>query len=226
VTAPQQEQPPPAPGTLAQDGFDRTVSGGLGTAEVGGAWTASTGAARQSVTGSAAEMALPTAGANTAAHLAGVSSTAADVRTSFTLGSAPTGAGTYVYVTGRRVATGEEYRVRVRVQADGRIGLALSRLTGGAETFPSGELLLSGITWTPGTVVNVRVVAAGTGTTEVRASVWAEGQAEPAAAQLVRTDTTPALQAPGSVGLAVHRPGSSTAATTVRFPGITVTSVG
>ncbi len=226
VTAPQQEQPPPAPGTLAQDGFDRTVSGGLGTAEVGGAWTASSGAARQSVTGSAAEMALPTAGANTAAHLAGVSSTAADVRTSFTLGSAPTGAGTYVYVTGRRVATGEEYRVRVRVQADGRIGLALSRLTGGAETFPSGELLLSGITWTPGTVVNVRVVAAGTGTTEVRASVWAEGQAEPAAAQLVRTDTTPALQAPGSVGLAVHRPGSSTAATTVRFPGITVTSVG
>ncbi|MBM7807383.1 PKD repeat protein [Geodermatophilus bullaregiensis] len=225
VSAPQ-EQPPSGPRPLAQDGFDRPVSGGLGVAEVGGAWTVAVGGTRQSVTGSAAELALPLAGANTGSYLGEVSTTAAEVTTSFTLDTSPTGTGTFVYVTGRRVAAGQEYRVRVRVMADGRVGLALSRLTGGTETFPGGEVVVPGLTWTPGTVLGVRVVTAGVGSTEVRATVWAEGQAEPAAPQLVRTDTTAALQAPGGVGLGAHRPSSSTAATAVRFPGITVTPVG
>ena len=50
----------------------------------------------------------------------------------------PTGNGTYVYVTGRRVGVVQEYRVRVRVLSDGRVALAFSRLVAGAETFPGG----------------------------------------------------------------------------------------
>ncbi|MGY2076495.1 PKD domain-containing protein [Blastococcus sp. SYSU DS0828] len=223
---PPVEEPPAAdPAVLAEDSFERSVSGGLGAAEVGGEWSASAGASRLSVSGGAAELALPGAGNNTGAFLGSVSQTGVDVATSFTLSSAPTGAGTYLYVTGRRVGSGEEYRVRVRVTAEGRVGLALSRLTGGSESFPGGELLVPGLTWTPGATVNVRVRVSGSGTTEVTASVWAEGTPEPEQPQLVRTDSTEALQAPGSVGLTAHRPGSSTAATVVRIPALRVTAL-
>jgi hypothetical protein len=69
------------------------------------------------------------------------------------------------------------------------------------------------------------VQVSGSGTTEVKATVWADGQAEPAAPQLVRTDTTAALQAAGSVGLAAYRPTSATAATAVRVSSFAVTEV-
>ncbi|WP_233496089.1 PKD domain-containing protein [Geodermatophilus sp. TF02-6] len=215
---------PAGPAVLAGDTFNRTVSGGLGTADVGGDWTATAGAARLSVTPGTARLDLPAAGANTGAYLGGVSASAVDVRTSVTLSSAPTGAGTYVYVTGRRVATGQEYRVRVRVLPDGRVALALSRLASG-ETFPGGEVVVPGLTWSPGTVLGVRVRVSGTGTTQVTGAVWTEGQPEPAEPQLVRTDTTSALQQPGSVGVAAHRPGTATAATAVGLGRFTVTAL-
>ncbi|MGK5114685.1 PKD domain-containing protein [Geodermatophilus sp. CPCC 205506] len=222
VQEPPAEEPPAGPAVLARDGFGRSVSNGLGVAEVGGAWSASVGGTRLSVSPGAAEFALPAAGNNTAAFLGEVAQTSADVRTAFALSAAPTGAGTYVYVSGRRVSATLEYRVRVRVMADGRVGLALSRLAGG-ETFPGGEVVVPGLSWTPGTVLNVRVLVAGVGGTEVTGAVWAQGTPEPAP-QLVRTDSTAALQAPGGVGLAVHRPGGTTTATTVRFTTLAVTA--
>ncbi|MGY1885444.1 PKD domain-containing protein [Blastococcus sp. SYSU DS0753] len=207
---------PDEPSAIARDDFERIVSGGWGAAEVGGEWTPSVGGARLSVAGGAGELALPGAGNNTGAYLAGVSSSATDVTASFTLSSTPTGAGTYLYVSGRRVGAGQEYRVRVRVMADGRVALALSRLSGG-ESFPGGEVVVPGLTWQAGVPLTVRVRTTGTGTTEITASVWAEGAPEPEQPQLVRTDSTEALQAPGSVGLTAHRPGSTTAATAVRI---------
>ncbi|MGY1615769.1 PKD domain-containing protein [Geodermatophilus sp. SYSU D00691] len=215
---------PDAPIALAADTFGRTVSGGLGTADVGGAWTVAAGATRQSVSGGVAELALPGAGNNTGSYLGSVSTDSADVRTSFMLSSAPTGGGTYVYVTGRRVGAGEEYRVRARITSDGAVYLALSRLTGNVETYPGGEVLAPGLTWTPGTTLAVRVQVSGVGTTTVTGSVWVAGQAEPAAPQLARTDSTAALQAPGGVGLAAYRPSSATAATAVRFDELSVTA--
>ncbi|WP_233496088.1 PKD domain-containing protein [Geodermatophilus sp. TF02-6] len=210
---------------IARDTFGRTVPNGLGTADVGGTWTASVGAARQSVTPGVAELALPAAGNNTGAHLSGVSQTGTDVLTSFSLSSMPTGNGTYVYVTGRRVGAGEEYRVRVRVMADGRVGLALSRTTGGTETFPGGEVVVPGLTYAEGGTLNVRVRTSGVGTTQVAAAVWSAGAAEPGTPQLSRTDTTAALQAAGAVGLGAHRPSGTTAATAVRSTGFTVTAI-
>jgi PKD repeat protein len=230
TTAPVTVTAPPAPpagpvgpAVLAGDAFGRTVTGGLGTADVGGAWTASAGAARQSVTAGIAELRLDAANQNTGSYLGSVSQTSAEVRTSFSLSAMPTGSGTYVYVTGRRVASGQEYRVRVRVLADGRVALTLSRLNG-TEAFPGGEVFVPGLTYTAGMTLQVRVQVSGTGTTQVRASVWADGGPEPAIPSLTRTDTTAALQASGGVGLAVHRPGDTTAATAVRFGAVTVTA--
>ena len=214
--------PPQAP-AIASDTFNRTVSGGLGTADVGGAWTASAGATRQSVTPGVAEMQLTAANQNTGSYLGSVAQTSADIRTSLTATTAPTGSGTYIYVTGRRVNGVGEYRVRVRLLADGRVALALSRLTGTTEAFPSGEIILSGVTYTPGTALNVHVQVFGTGTTTVRASVWTTGS-EPTTWQMTRTDTTAGLQANGGVGLAVHRPSDTTANTSVRFSSFAVTA--
>ncbi len=127
-------------GLVARDTFNRSVTGGLGVADVGGEWTVGVGGTRQSVRDGVAELGLPAAGNNTGSYLGGVSSASTDLRTSFALSAMPTGAaGTYVYVTGRRVSTGNEYRARVRVAADGRVFLALSRLVGGAGTYRVGR---------------------------------------------------------------------------------------
>ncbi|MGY1809660.1 PKD domain-containing protein [Blastococcus sp. SYSU D00669] len=218
VTAPQ------GPPAIAGDSFDRTVTGGLGTATVGGAWTSAAGPTRQSVTAGVAEMQLTAAGQNTGSYLGGVAQTSADIRTTVSTTTAPTGNGTYVYVSGRRVTGVGEYRVRVRLLADGRVGLALSRLTGTTEAFPQGEVVVAGLTYTAGQTLNVHVQVTGTGTTTVRATVWTTGT-EPAAWQLTRTDTTAGLQANGGIGLAVHRPSGTTANTAVRFGPLTVTAV-
>ena len=141
--------------------------------------------------------------------------------------AAPTGAGTYVYVTGRRVGAGNEYRVRVRVLPDGRVALVLSRLLANAETFPGGEVIVPGVTLAPGAALNLRVLVSGfgSGTTSLAARVWTAGSAEPATPQIVRTDTSTALQPAGGLGLPVHRPSGTTAATTVRFSSFTATAL-
>lgn len=216
---------PPDAGVLAADAFGRTVTGGLGTSDTGGPWTAAVGAPRLSVTPGVAELALPGTGNNTGAFLGGVAQTSADVRTSFSLSSMPTGAGTYVYVSGRRIAADKDYRIRVRVTPEGQVWLALSRVSG-TEAWPGGEQLVPGLTYAPGSTLNLRVQVSGTGTTEVRATAWADGTPEPAVPQLSRTDTTAALQVPGGVGLAAYRPTSATAATAVRFTSFRVTPVG
>ncbi|WP_244524546.1 PKD domain-containing protein [Trujillonella endophytica] len=217
-----------APGTtppLAGDRFERSTTGGLGAADLGGPWTATVGASRQSVVGGAAVLALPAAGNEAVAYLGGTSTARADVRATVSLSSTPTGTGTYAYVTGRRVAAGEDYTVRLRVAPDGAVYLLLSRLSGGVQAFPGGETRVAGLTWTPGTSLETRVQVSGTGTTVVTASVWVAGQAEPTTPQLTRTDTTAALQRPGAVGIGAYRPGSAPAATTVRFDDLLVTEL-
>ena len=64
-------------------------------------------------------------GNNTGSCLGSVSQTSADVRTTFALGSVPTGGGTYAYVSGRRVSAGNEYRVGVKVGSAGQVSLVL-----------------------------------------------------------------------------------------------------
>jgi PKD repeat protein len=216
---------PLVPVVVADDTFDRTVTGGLGSAPTGGAWTSSAGATRQSVSGGTAELKLDGANQNTGAYLGDLALTDADVLTAFSLTAAPTGNGTYVFVSGRRVGTGQEYRVRVRFMSDGRVGLALSRLSGGAEAFPGGEVIVPSLTYTPGTTMNVRLRVTGTGSTEIAASTWLDGSAEPATPQLSRTDTTAELQGAGAVGLSVHRPSGTTAATSVRFLDLRVVTL-
>ncbi|RBY95121.1 radical SAM protein [Blastococcus sp. TF02-8] len=215
-----------APVVLAADAFDRTVTGGLGTADVGGAWTTANGTTRLSVAPGTATMALAAPGNLTGAYLGAVSQTSADLRTTVSLSAAPTGTGTAVYVTGRRVGANLEYRARLRFLPNGTVGVMMSRLAGSStETAIGSEVIVPGLTYTPGQQLEVRVRAWGTGTTQLTASVWAAGATEPGTPTVSRSDATPELQAAGGVGLSAYLFGSATAPLDVRFTGFSVTQV-
>jgi PKD repeat protein len=219
----------PGPQVFVADTFDRTVSNGLGTADQGGTWTASQGGTRQNVQPGGANLTLPAANNNTGSYV-GSAIGDVDLTTSFSLDVPPTGSGTYVYVTTRRVSTNNELRVRVRVLPSGQVAVALSRLTSGttvSEAFPAGETTLPGVTYAAGQTLNVRIVQTGTGsgTLALATKVWTTGGTEPAAPQVTYTDSTAVLQTPGTVGILAHRPTGTTAATTVKVTTFRATAV-
>jgi PKD repeat protein len=215
-----------APVVLATDTFNRTVPAGLGTADTGGAWTMSNGTTRQSVAPGAATLRLDAPGNLTGSFLGDVSASSADVRTAISLSAAPTGSGTSVYVTGRRVTTNQEYRARVRFLADGSVGVTMSRLAGStAETFIGAEVIVPGLTYTPGTALRVRLQVSGIGTTQLAATVWRTDATEPATPTVTRTDTTASLQAPGGLAVSAYLFGSATAPVVVRVADFSATEV-
>ena len=196
---------PPA-GVIAADAYGRTVASGWGSADVGGAWsTAGTGF---SVGGGRGSVQIA-AGATRTAALNGVAATATRVDLSLSLDKAQTGGGTYVWVTGRRVGTAGEYRVRLRFLSTGVVSAQIQRLVGTTET-ALGSVNVPGITYAPGEVVRVALEVSGTGTATVRTKVWRSGTTEPAAWLLSAQDTAPELQAPGGVGVQAYLSGSVT----------------
>ncbi|WP_073392343.1 PKD domain-containing protein [Jatrophihabitans endophyticus] len=203
--------------TLASDAFDRTVTNGLGTADTGGAWKLGAGSAsRYSVSGGAAKFQSLTAGAQTAQYLTGVSTTSADVVAGFTTDKAATGGGMYVSVEGRRVVGTGIYQAKVRLLAGGAVSIGLERVdANGTPTQIAAQTTIAGLTYTPGTVLRLRVQVTGTSPTSVRARVWNSSVAEPTAWQVTATDSTAGLQAAGTIGLAFISSGSSTNAPVV-----------
>ena len=113
---------------------------------------------------------------------------------------APSGFGHWGLAILRKTGTNLEYRIRMRYAPAG-IYLSAMRLTGTtSSTILSGEVA-SGIPSTPNQFVRIRAQAIGTNPTRLRAKAWVDGQPEPATWALVRTDSSAALQAPGSIGL-------------------------
>jgi PKD repeat protein len=207
---------------LGSDAFGRTVSLGLGTADVGGAWTASAGPDRQSVDAGTADLTLA-AGMNTASYLGGLSATSADVRVGAALSTLPTGGGASLYVTGRRVGVNEEYRARVRILADGRVAVAVTRLAGSAsEALIGDEVVVPGLSYDPGMQLEIHLQVSGTGTTMLAATVWAAGTDEPVNPTVSRTDTTASLQSPGAVGLGGYLSASSTSSVVLSLDDLAV----
>ena len=199
--------PDPGPGTatvLAQDLFGRTVTDGFGSADTGGAWSL-TGPSRYfAVTGGVGQITIPSPGLTRKADLTSVSSSDTDVQTSMTLKQAVTGTGMYAAVVARRVGD-TAYLSRVRILADGTTYLQLMRDSSSLES-----IVVPGLTYTAGDTLQMRVQAFGTSPTTVRAKVWKAGTSEPANWQVTTTDTTAALQQPGSVGLTLYLSSSAT----------------
>ena len=199
--------------SAARDAFGRTVTGGWGTADRGGAWTLSGTLSRYSVAAGAGSVSLGV-GASAKPMLNAVSITDTDFSTVFTTDKAPTGGGQYVSLVGRSVAGGSEYRAKLLLASTGAVTAYLTRVDAGTEV-SLGSAVVPGLTYTAGTKYQVRFQAVGTSPTTLRVKVWPQGQTEPSAWVLSRTDSTAALQTAGSVGFYQYVSGSATNAPVV-----------
>ena len=194
ATTPPPPPPPPSGSALAQDSFTRTVSGGLGSAEVGGAWTTSGTTSHFAVTGAAAAVTSP-AGSNRFAYLDGVSSSDTEVRAVLAFPK-PSASSIYAGLIGRRVGSAS-YGARVVVSSSGAVKVQAQRST---DTVLQ-SLTVSGLTYASGDRLQLRVQVSGTSPTTIRARVWKVGTTEPTAWQVTATDSTSGLQSAGGIGI-------------------------
>lgn len=203
----------PPDDAFVRDQFDRTVSGGWGAANVGGNWTLGGGAANFSVGGGKGSMTISRAGATLTGYLLGQTKTNTDLTMSVSTDKLANNSGIYYTFVGRRVGTNLEYQSRARVSGTGSVIISIGALSGTSAgvTFGS-QIVVSGLTIPAGATLTCRVQVTGTNPTAIRTKVWAAADTEPATWQLTGTDSTPALQAAGSVGLAAYLSSSSTSA--------------
>jgi PKD repeat protein len=200
---------PPATGDLARDAFDRTLSAGLGNADLGGAWTATGSATRYSVNGTGNVTSV--AGSTLTATLGSASSTDTEVQVTASMTQAATGGNHYIAVIGRRVGV-NDYRVRLAIGTTGAVTMQLQR---NGTTLTSG--VVAGLTMAPADKVRIRLQVTGTSPTTIQAKVWKVGGTEPAAWRLTTTDSTDGYQSAGGVGIATYLNGAATASVTTRF---------
>ena len=210
----------PSSSTLASDAFNRTVSNGLGTADLGGPWTTSSTASDYSVAPGAAQLATA-AGSTRSAYVGSVSSTPSDVVTTISLPGLPVGGTSYAGVVGRRIGS-DDYNARILVAASGAVTV---------QTVRDGTALksatVSGITYTAGLPLKLRLQTTGTNPTTVQARVWKASDSEPGTWQVSSTDSTAVLQAPGSVGLRSYlSSGVTSGKTTFSFSAFSAQTVG
>ncbi len=207
----------PATATYASDSFSRTSPSGWGTAPTGGAWT-HVGAASLFAVGDGVGTVRNNAGSGPGSYLQSVSAANVDLQTSFSLDKQPTGSGVYVNAVPRRIVGQGAYFARTRIAAAAPAGsttsavsMDLARLTSaGSEVSLQASTTISGLTYTAGDVLKVRVQATGTSPTTIRAKVWKAGTPEPSTWTRSVIDSSAGIQAAGHVGISSYASGSST----------------
>jgi PKD repeat protein len=214
---------PPTTGVIASDTFSRTVASGLGTADVGGAWTATGTGTSSSVSGGSAAVSV-SAGRSARLRLGSVSNQDTSLVSTVWLEQAATGGGVYCSFLARSTSTGD-YTAKVRIQSTGRVSLQLAKVVGTTETALTTESVVSGITYTPGMKLRIRVEASGVSPTTLRARVWTDGATEPTGWQQTITDSTAGLQSAGAVGLSPYVSASATSPAVVRYDDLSATKL-
>ncbi|UZN04309.1 PKD domain-containing protein [Cellulomonas sp. S1-8] len=197
----------PAPAVLGQDTFTRALTGSLGDAEVGGAWVATAGVS--SVAGGVARLSLATKNSAAGARLPGAAGATTVTRVTWATDKRANGLGSYALVRGRIAANGDEYRLKLQLDASGKVNARLVRSVSGTEVLVAGPVTLAGTLPVGGRVRSVLSVS-GASPTLLQAKVWFDGQAEPAGWTLEATDTAASLQVPGHVGLHASLSSSTT----------------
>jgi hypothetical protein len=193
----------------ASDSFNRTVSGGWGTADTGGAWTSSS-ATSFSVSSGVGSIAMAAAGSGPNVYLPGLTSTSTDTTAIETSNVLATGGGTSLETIGRRISANTEYYGLVKILSNNTISLEIVSLNAGTSTVLAGPSTLSGVTFAANLKLNVELQITGTSPTTTNFKVWPTTTTEPTGWQLTATDNTAALQAAGSVGFAAYLSASAT----------------
>ncbi len=199
-------------GTVAFDTFTRTAANGWGSADVGGAWTTNNPAADNAVNGSNGRIAITTATSSHLGYLAGVSVRDSDTTVDVGTDKTPTGGtwGQVAYLTARRVASNDEYRVRLRFPVGGGVKLSFVKVTGtNTEIAIGNEVTVAGLTYVPGQMYSIRFRVTGVNPTTLQAKAWAAGTGQPAAWALTATDMQAELQALGNLGVRAMLGGSA-----------------
>ena len=216
------------PTVFASDLFTRTVTNTWGTATTGGAWsyTPTGNIADFDTTGTAGTIALTAAGVNRSAFLAGVSTTDVDLSFRVATDKAAVGSNQFIYGIARRVSATTEYRAKLRFATNGNVYIQATSVVNNVETAIGAEILVPGLTRSPGQFIRLRAQFQGTGTTTIRMRAWADGGTEPTTWQYTQTDSTAALQAAGSVGLRAYLASATTNAPVVAtFDDFSATSI-
>jgi PKD repeat protein len=210
---------------VAEDLFQRSVTGGWGTATLGGPWTGSGVLSRLSVAGGRG---LMTAGAGESnfVYLNQVNESDVAGLVDFSADKASTGGGLYLSAIARRVGT-SSYNFRTRIMADGSVRLYVTRQLNGTATTLGAVATVPGMTFAAGDVLRMRFEVSGGATATLRATLWEVGTAEPASPQVVRTDSTPELAGPGAVGVYGNVSGTATnGPVQLSFDNLELTSLG
>ena len=167
-------------------------------------------------------MTVPNAGGMRSAFLNTVSEQDVDISFSFTVDKAPAGGAYWIYAAARRTGN-NEYRLKVHMFADGRVGIQASKVINNAKSMIGPEVIVSGLSVTPGALINVHGQMVGNGSTAFYMNAWASGQSEPSGWQYTGGDSTAALQSAGSVGLRAYLGSNvSTPPVTFSFDGYSV----
>ena len=218
---------PVGPIRYASDLFSRTLAGAWGSADTGGTYLLQGTAANYAVTGAAGTMTLPAAGALRSATLASASATDLDLSFRVATNKPATGSAQYVYGALRRVSSTAEYRAKLRLAPNGSVFVHASSVTNSTESPIGTEVPVTGFTYTPGTFIRLRAQASGTNPTTIRVRAWPDGSAEPTIWQYTGSNSAPALQAPGGVGLRSYiSSGTTNGPVTFTFDDFQVTGLG
>ena len=188
--------------TIASDSFNRTVSGGWGTADVGGPWTVLDTPASWSVSPGAGSISVA-ATAQRRALLGSVSVQDVDLLAKITLPRC-TGAGHYcdAFLVGRASGGGNPTYDRVGVvQGAGSDILLRAQRSDGTNLASDVD---TGIPAADGAQVMLRVEFQGINPTVVRARAWLATSSEPSTWQITTTDGNSAEQIAGAIGLRVR----------------------
>lgn len=200
----------PAGTPFVSDSFARTVSGGLGSADVGGAYATGGTASSFSVSAGAASLRMAGAGVQLSAYLPSVTRTDADVLAAVAVDRVPVGGPVFLMVQGRRVSSGNEYDAKVVFYPDQSVTVRVTRVVAGVETALAGPVKVGGLVYAPGMVLEVRLQVSGVGPATVRARVWPASGSEPLGWQVPGSDSSAGLQVAGAVGWVTYLSSAAT----------------
>jgi hypothetical protein len=218
-----------ATAVVAADSFSRTLTGSWGSADSGGPYSLLDNPADYSVDSSQGLMTLPTAATSHRALLTSVAVQDLDLRVRVATDHLPVvgGAGQFTYVMARHQAAGQEYRGYLRFDPDGSVHLLATFTFDGSGELPlAPEMTVAGLQQTGSQYFWLRVQVVGTNPTTVQLKTWPDGAPEPADFPYVATDSQPAVQQAGSIGLMayVSLPAAN-APVTFRFDDLQVTDL-
>jgi PKD repeat protein/pimeloyl-ACP methyl ester carboxylesterase len=211
---------------LARDRFERTESGGWGSADLGGAYTAST-PADSSVAAGEGILSPSSLNALRAARLLGVDAGDVEVLVRVDTDKLAAGNSQSAYLELRHPGANDGYRLRLSLEPDGSVLLWWQKVVSGTASSVSGlhtvtreqRVSADDAFW-------IRAQAEGASPTSLRARAWQDGTPEPIGWDVEGSDSSASLQAPNAIGLrALLGSGTTNAPVQVRFDELSATEL-